>query len=189
MAADVLEIYVADIRRLFNSMDPAPFRERELDPNAADYIIEWAEELTGKGPLELVVKLGTPFGAEDDPNMVEQSVREYFQRRAAATRRNLRHMLRLGRISMLIALLFLGPVIVIAESAAHMVQTDRYAALIENSLVIGAWVALWRPLEIFLYDWWPIRAEAKLFDRLGQMNVQIVKAKPAEVENVDGTRA
>jgi len=189
MAADVLEIYLADIRRLFNSMDPAPFRERELDPNAADYIVEWAEELAGKGPLELVVKLGTPLGPEDDPNAVEQSVREYFQRRAAATRRNLRHMLRLGRISMLIALLFLGPVIVIAESAAHMVQTERYAALIENSLVIGAWVALWRPLEIFLYDWWPVRAEARLFDRLGQMDVRTVSAKPAECDRVGESRA
>jgi hypothetical protein len=188
MAADVLEIYLADIRRLFNSMDPAPFRERELDPNAADYIIEWAEELTGKGALELVIKLGQPLGAGDDPAMVEQSVREYFQRRAAATRRNLRHMLRLGRISMLIALLFLGPVIVIAESAAHMVQTERYAALIENSLVIGAWVALWRPLEIFLYDWWPVRAEARLYDRLSQMAVSTVNARPDERDGVDGSR-
>ena len=42
-----------------------------------------------------------------------------------------------------------------------MVQTERYAALIENSLVIGAWVALWRPIEIFLYDWWPIRARGQ----------------------------
>jgi hypothetical protein len=179
MAADRLELYLPDIRRLFNSMDPAPFHERELDPNAADYIVEWAEELTGKGALTLVIKLGTSLGPEDDPAAVEQSVQEYFQRRAASTRRRLRHMLRLGRISLLIALLFLGPVIVIAESAASLVQTERYAAMIENSLVIGAWVALWRPLEIFLYDWWPLRAEARLFDRLGAMEVRTVHASTA----------
>lgn len=189
MTANVLEIYLADIRRLFNSMDPAPFLERDLDSNAADYIHEWAEELRGKAPLELVVKLGTPLGAEDNAAAVEQSVREYFQRRAATTRRNLRHMLRLGRISMLIALLFLGPVIVIAESAAHMVQTERYAALIENSLVIGAWVALWRPLEIFLYDWWPVHAEAKLFDRLGRMDVRTRNATAAECDKVAGIQS
>jgi len=34
-------------------------------------------------------------------------------------------------------------------------------------------VALWRPLEIFLYDWWPIRAEARLYDRLGEMDVRL----------------
>jgi hypothetical protein len=185
MAANVLEIYLADIRRLFNSMDPAPFLERDLDPNAADYIHEWAEELRGRGSLGLVIKLGTPLGAEDNAAAVGKSVRDHFQRRAAATRRSLRDLLRMGRYSLLAAMLFLGPVIVIAESAAQMVQTERYAALIENSLVIGAWVALWRPLEIFLYDWWPIRAEARLFDRLGSMDVQVLDGTPtvaAEIE-------
>ena len=40
--------------------------------------------------------------------------------------------------------------------------------------MIGGWVALWRPLEIFLYDWWPIRAEARLFDRLAASRVELV---------------
>jgi hypothetical protein len=181
MTADVLEIYLADIKRLFNSMDPAPFHERDLDPNAADYILEWAEEQRGKGPLALVIKLGQPLGPDDDPAAVERSVHEHFQRCAATTRRNLRQMLRLGRYSLLAAMLFLGPVIVIAESAARLVETERYSALIENSLVILAWVALWRPLEIFLYDWWPVRAEARLFDRLGQMDVRTVNAGPDDV--------
>jgi hypothetical protein len=70
-----------------------------------------------------------------------------------------------------------------------MVQTERYAALIENSLVIGAWVALWRPLEIFLYDWWPILAEAKLFDRLGAMDVRTVSATAAESAAIAGPQA
>ena len=187
MTADVLEIYLADIRRLFNSMDPAPFLERDLDPVAAEYILEWAQELPGKSPLALVVKLGTPLGADDNAAAVERSVRDHFHRRAAASRRHLRDLLRMGRYSLLAALLFLGPVIVIAESAANMVQTERYAALIENSLVIGAWVALWRPIEIFLYDWWPIRAEARLFDRLSQMEVRTISAEPARRDDVDGS--
>jgi hypothetical protein len=29
------------------------------------------------------------------------------------------------------------------------------------------------PLEVFLYDWWPIRAEARLFERLSAMPVRI----------------
>ena len=43
--------------------------------------------------------------------------------------------------------------------------------------MIGAWVALWRPLEIFLYDWWPILGEARLVDRLSAMPVQVVDAQ------------
>ena len=33
---------------------------------------------------------------------------------------------------------------------------------------------MWRPIEIFLYEWWPIRAEARLFDRLSAMTVRVV---------------
>jgi hypothetical protein len=45
--------------------------------------------------------------------------------------------------------------------------------LLREGLLIGGWVAMWRPIEIFLYDWWPIRAEARLFDRLSTMPVRI----------------
>jgi hypothetical protein len=44
---------------------------------------------------------------------------------------------------------------------------------VSESLIIGGWVALWRPMEIFLYDWWPIAAEARLFDRLAAMPVSL----------------
>jgi hypothetical protein len=36
---EVLELYLAEQRQLFNSMDPAPFRERDLDPEAQEYIV------------------------------------------------------------------------------------------------------------------------------------------------------
>jgi hypothetical protein len=186
---DVLNLYLADTRQLFNSMDPAPFRQRDLDPEATAYIVAWAEEASASRPLRMVLHLGGESKSEADAAVLAESVREYFRRRAKATRWQLRHLFRVGRYSLLIALVFLALVIVIGESVASMVSKERYAALIEDSLVIGAWVALWRPLEIFLYDWWPISAEAKLFDRLSQMDVHTVSAKPAECTDVDGTQA
>jgi hypothetical protein len=50
---------------------------------------------------------------------------------------------------------------------------EGLGALLRESLLIGGWVAMWRPMEIFLYDWWPIRAEGKLYDRLSVMPVRI----------------
>jgi hypothetical protein len=32
---------------------------------------------------------------------------------------------------------------------------------------------MWRPLEIFLYDWWPMRREARLAEKLAVMPVRI----------------
>jgi len=45
-----------------------------------------------------------------------------------------------------------------------------------TSLSIAGWVAMWRPMELFLYGWWPIRGEARLYDRLAVMPVRIRSA-------------
>ena len=185
----MLNLYLADTRQLFNSMDPAPFRQRDLDPSAAAYIVDWAEEAPRGQPLRLVLHLGSGSATEADAAIVHESVREYFRRRALANRRQLQQLFRVGRYSLLIALVFLALVIIIGESLASLVSRERYASLIEDSLVIGAWVALWRPLEIFLYDWWPIRAEAKLLERLGQMDVRTRRATAAECDRVEGARS
>jgi len=186
---DVLDLYLADTRQLFNSMDPAPFRQRDLDPNAAAYIVDWAEETPAGQPLGMILHLGSGTTTEADAAIVRESVQEYFLRRAVATRRKLRHLFRVGRYSLLIALVFLGLVVVVGESIASLVSKERYASLIQDSLVIGSWVALWRPLEIFLYDWWPISAEAKLYDRLSQMEVRIRNATPTECDRVEGAQS
>lgn len=33
---------------------------------------------------------------------------------------------------------------------------------------------MWRPMEIFLYDWWAIRGQRLVYDRLSRMVVQVV---------------
>jgi hypothetical protein len=53
----------------------------------------------------------------------------------------------------------------------------QWAFLLRESLLIGGWVAMWKPLEIFLYDWWPIVGERRLYDRLGKIKVQIIQGE------------
>ena len=37
---------------------------------------------------------------------------------------------------------------------------------------------MWGPLDILLYEWWPVRAEVRLYDRLGAMVVEVVNPEP-----------
>jgi len=169
----VLDLYLSETKQLFNSMDPAPFRERDLDPKAEAYIVDWGQEAPARGQLGLVVHLGRESATEDDGVMLRQAVHDHFRRRALATWASLRRLFRVGRISLVIGLGFLLLAIVVGESIASLLSSKRHATLVEESLIIVGWVALWHPLGIFLYDWWPIRAEAKLFDRLGEMDVKV----------------
>jgi hypothetical protein len=63
--------------------------------------------------------------------------------------------------------------VILAGLVERALGGTQISALIRESIVIGGWVAMWRPLEIFLYDWWPILAERKLFDRLSAAPIQI----------------
>jgi len=45
--------------------------------------------------------------------------------------------------------------------------------VIEESLLIFGWVANWRPIEIFLYEWWPIVRRRNLYQRLAAAQVDL----------------
>jgi hypothetical protein len=173
----LIEVHVADLKQMFHSLDPTPFRQRDLDPKAEQFIAEWAREIHVDRPLGLLIHVDHE-NASDDIATVHDAVREYFSERAASTRRRLRLLFRQGRTSLAIGLLFLAASIVTGNVAENMLEQTRFAGIARESLLIGGWVAMWRPLEVFLYDWWPIRAEARLFDRLSAMTVRVVPSRP-----------
>ena len=171
---EVLRIHIGELNQLFNAMDPAPFRERDLDPHAEEFIVEWARELRGDGPLGLAVQLDRQAGTPEEAAMLKDAVHEFFAQRAHVTRQRLRQVLRVGRTSLVIGLVFLTTSIVVSEELASRGDAGGVGGVLRESLLIGGWVAMWRPLEVFLYDWWPILREARLLDRLSRMAVQIV---------------
>ena len=170
-----IEVHIGELNQLFNAMDPAPFRERDLDPNAEEFIVGWARELHQDRPLALVVHLDREPGTEQSAAILKDAVKRFFTDRARATRQKLRQLLRTGRLSMVIGLVFLAASVIGGNLLADALKGWHSADVIRESLLIGGWVAMWRPLEIFLYDWWPIRREARLFDRLAAMPVRIVQ--------------
>lgn len=175
----VIEVRVSELRRLFNAIDPSPFHDKDLDPNAEEFIVDWAKEAHRDARLGLLVHLDRPAGLPDEADVLRGAVHEYFSRRADASRRRLRLLLRAGRASLIIGVAFLASCAFLGDLVAGWLTGSRAAPVVREGFLIGGWVAMWRPLEIFLYDWWPIRAEAGLFDRLGAMPVRITYASGA----------
>jgi len=174
---------VAELKQLFNAMDPSPFREKDLDPNAEQFIVGWAREVPRDVHLALLVYLDRPAGVPEEPAILRDAIREYFGHRAETSRRQLRQLLRLGRTSLAIGVVFLAVTIGLGNLIGHWLEGRQLGEILRESLLIGGWVAMWRPMEIFLYDWWPIRAEARLYDRLGAMPVRIAYTKDASSES------
>ena len=169
----VIEVRVSELLQLFNSIDPAPFRERDLDPAVEAFIVDWSREAPASAPLALLVRVDRPAKSADDAAVVRDAIHQFFAQRAIASRRRLRRLFRVGRVSLLIGLAVLTISLIAAQSVFRRAGGTGLSGIFRESLLIGGWVAMWRPLEIFLYDWWPIRAEARLFDRLAAMPVRL----------------
>jgi len=167
-----IDVHVGDIRQLFHSMDPAPFRERDLDPKAEEFIVDSARALSRTAPLRLNVRLSGTNSTPEDLAALPQAVHEYFAQRSASTRVDLRRLLRSGFWNLLIGVSFVAAVNLIGDWLGELA-----GGVFHESVIIGAWVALWRPLQILLYDWWPMLADARLFDRLAAMEVEVESAR------------
>jgi hypothetical protein len=170
-ACAVIEVHVAELRQLFNSIDPSPFEERDLDPRAEEFIVGRSRELATDAPLALLVHLDRPAGRPDEAALLRESIHSFFAGEADSARRRLRKLFRDGRVSLAIGLVALAGAIALAQLVSG--RGGGLDEVLHESLLIGGWVAMWRPLEVFLYDWWPIRADATLFDRLAAMPVRI----------------
>jgi hypothetical protein len=167
-----IEIHVNELSLLFNAMDPSPLPVKDLDPKAEEFIVSWARSLHRDAQLALQVDVDRP-GVSDHVAMVRDGIHEFFRQRSLSASRRLSQLFRVGRTSLLIGIVFLTVAVTLAGLVDRALGGSQVSALIRESMVIGGWVAMWRPLEIFLYDWWPILAERKLFDRLSAAPVRI----------------
>ena len=104
--------------------------------------------------------------------MLRGAVYEFFARRVTEARRRLRELFHRGRLSLVIAVAFLALALMIGERVASYFPESRLASLVREGVLIVGWVAMWHPVEIFLYDWWPIRADIRLLERLSSMPVR-----------------
>jgi hypothetical protein len=171
--SSVIEVRVPELKRLFNQIDPSPFNDRDLDPDAEEFIVGWAKEFPRDRQLALVVYLDRAAGPADEEQALAAAIHEFFRQRGQEYRRRLRQLFGRGRTSLVIGLAFLTASIALSDFLATRVSSNL-AQILREGVSIGGWVAMWRPLEVFLYDWWPVRAEARLSNRLSVMPVHIV---------------
>jgi len=178
---ELIEVHLSELKQLFNAIDHSPFRERDLDPGAEEFIAGRAKEASPTATLGLAVYLDRPAGLPNEPDELREAIHEFFRHRADLARRSLRELFRRGRTSLVIAVCALGVSVATGNLAGHFFSS-HIAAILKEGLLIGGWVAMWRPMEIFLYDWWPIRADAALADRLSVMPVRISYAQDGSAD-------
>jgi len=171
-----IEINLSRLAQLFNSLDPSPFRERDLDQEAEDYIVGSAEEIPRQQALTLIVHLPADQLPQTGILDIATAVHHYFSYRETHERRRLRLLFHEGRIALVTGLAFLL-LCSLLRGLAFSFGSGAISDIVGEGMLIIGWVAMWRPLEIFLYEWVPIRRRCQVLAKLSQTPV-IVRPKP-----------
>ena len=166
-----IDVRVNTIEQLFDNRDPAPFRERDLDPDLIEYLFAAGEDLSSHGPFKVVFWIATPC----QPTEVETGYRAHFTYELERIDRRRRRHSRTGQIALLLGVTLLVAIFSVSELLAG--STNRFVAATREGLAILSWVVLWRPVEVLIYDWLPVRRERRVMQTLHDVAVDVRNAK------------
>ena len=157
-----------NLTQMFNSLDPSPFWDRDLDRAAADFIEEEFSERLALQPwnLQVYTHEGLELAAD-----LQAALQHFYERLASSARRRLRDQMRIGRLALLgglgIFALSMG-----ARGALHALFA-RVPQMLDEGLIVLAWIALWRPLEELVYEWVPLYRKRRLYTRLAAIHLTV----------------
>jgi len=171
-----LALRVREIAQLFNSMDPTPFLNKDLDPGANSFIENWASVYSSRSNFHITIHLEQWPEDGDPTGMLTEAIHNHFSYKAVQTRKSLKHLLLQGRISFAIGIVFVTLCLLGANEIGRLGDNAGYNIARESLTIVG-WVAMWRPMQIFLYDWWPLQKQIRLYLSLSHAHIQVILGK------------
>ena len=178
----ILEVRILNVDQIFDNRDPAPFRERDLDSDFVDYLVDGVRDLGTAAPIRIIVGLGEGC----PPGQIEDAVHRYFEQALARSRRNRREQVRSGGIALAIA----GVAILVLTGLGQLVAMtipNPLGAGLQTALEISGWVFMWRPIEVLIYDGIPVRREQRVLSAIRAAPID-VRVGPSQERSVPPRR-
>jgi hypothetical protein len=175
-----IDLKLRQLSQLFDSRDPSPFVERDLDDNAVDYIVSSTMEHSIKTPIELVIHLSDMDAFPIEPKIIVDSIHNHFDYDAELMQKKTSRIFKQGQLGILVGVIILF--ICLSVSQIITPETEKsYLSVLKEGLVIMGWVGMWRPIDLFLYSWWPQVEMRRVFLKLSKIPVEIkVQSKSVE---------
>jgi hypothetical protein len=99
-----VEVQVDKIAQIFATLDPMPFRERDLDREAQEFIVDSARELPQGIPIRIIVHLPSSETGSEHARELGSSLNSYFRYRANIATGDIKELFRTGRFALIVGL-------------------------------------------------------------------------------------
>lgn len=168
---ETIEIRINEALQLFDSRDPAPFRDRDLDDDFTDYIIASADEIPLRTPLRIKIYIAKQSGDIRSESIVE-AIQSYLEYQIDLKRNQFSKVLKMAQLFLFIGLVILSLCLVLSRWVKEL-PSDFFSTALSEGIVIFGWVSMWKPLELILFDWYPIYDRIRLLRKIHGSDVQV----------------
>lgn len=175
----LIEVRIKNALQLFDVRDPAPFRERDLDDDFIEYVMSSAQEFSLSRPLKIVIYIEENESSALPKVAIREAIHSYLSYQIDLKRSDLKSFIRRAQVYLVIGLLSLA----FCLSLAHNIPIENsigLLAILREGLVIFGWVSIWKPIELMLYDWYPLYEKIRFYKKIFQTEVEIRFASRSE---------
>jgi len=166
-----IKIRIRNVQQLYDALDPAPLRERALDRGVESYILAHAGKYRSADEIRLAVHFPESLRARADD--ASDAIHEHFRRGHTQGERNFRRRLRIGGLALAVAVGVLAGSFWLRSLLINIKERTLVQGLEEGLLILG-WVAMWRPVEILLFEHWESHLDHTLLKRLASIPIEFV---------------
>lgn len=161
----LIDVSADAVEDLFSHWDrTAPYIRRDLDQELTDYLIDSAVELERQA---FGIRFSFHQSVEAEAlERVTRSISVYFQYLAEKERQQINKMLRKSLIFLFIGLLIMAAAVWVGGSIG--MEPTVLANVLEQGLIVAAWVSIWESVATYLIEWLPQRKQRRLFSKLAE---------------------
>ncbi|MBI4512146.1 MAG: hypothetical protein HY698_21110 [Deltaproteobacteria bacterium] len=166
--APVVEIAVEHYDDLFNTLDRAPYRRRDLSPDLKQFLRECSTWIPLPQPFAIEFKVSRDRRDDQREKEVVAGIRNYFAYLTQVIRTEVR--LQRKKIAAFVALSFFFLTMTLV--LGRLLDASRiFSAFLLNGLTVGGWVFMWEALSIAFIRRLDVGAELARHDRLVRADI------------------
>ena len=181
----VIEVRIKNEMQLFDARDPAPFRDKDLDEDFVEYVLASAHELKNPKRFHLRIFIGDrPTESHEIPEVsisqkvaspeeVADAIKDYFDYHWDLKKMEFKNHLKRAQIFFWVGVVLLSMCLSLAQNLDQITDV-KWVHLLREGLVIFGWVSIWKPIELLLYDWYPVYEKMDLFKKLSMADVDVI---------------
>ena len=164
----IISVAIGNYADIFNELDPAPFRKRDLNQNLRDYLEDSSSDIPLKYNIILQFNISVEAMDPDKEEKIRSGLKTYFKFVRDLLRNRISQSYKKSSIYVFSSFLLL--------SLSYLLRTTMIAGLFFTILVegitIGGWVFLWEAISTFAFRNREVRGNYRHYKRFADAPIR-----------------